>query len=103
MRQLAGILWALPMITLAVGCTVAANTTPTAAPPAPTEPTATLPPTPDAGPWQVILEARAESGMRAAAFMDDKIGFTGGATNTGKVHYTSDGGQTWQMVDSGQG
>jgi photosystem II stability/assembly factor-like uncharacterized protein len=41
--------------------------------------------------------------VRMAAFLDAQVGFTGGAGDAGKVHYTTDGGQTWTLAESSGG
>jgi hypothetical protein len=87
-----------------VGCTPAP--TPTAPPPAPTEPpvdTAAPTPAEDAGLWEVVLQTQVEQPTRMAAFLDDKGGFTGGAGDPGKAHYTAEGGQTWTVAESSIG
>jgi photosystem II stability/assembly factor-like uncharacterized protein len=56
----------------------------------------------------VIFEKRIEQpgieqSVRIAAFLDETFGVTGGANNKGRVHYTTDGGQTWIMAESSGG
>jgi hypothetical protein len=44
-----------------------------------------------------------EQPMRMAAFLDDKVGFTGGEADAGRAHYTTDGGATWTMAETSTG
>ena len=37
--------------------------------------------------------------MQVAAFLDETFGLTGGPSDPGKAHYTTDGGETWTMAD----
>lgn len=93
---------ALLLIGGLVGCTPA----PAAPPPSPTEPPAdTVVPTPmeDVSPWEVIIEADVEQPMRMAAFLDERVGFTGGPGGEGTAQYTTDGGQTWTISEAGGG
>jgi photosystem II stability/assembly factor-like uncharacterized protein len=38
-----------------------------------------------------------------AAFLNETVGITGGATGAGKTHYTTDGGATWTLAESSGG
>lgn len=53
----------------------------------------------DDGRWEVILQTEGEKPMRMAAFLDENTGYTSGP-QANKVHYTSDGGQTWTKAES---
>ncbi|MBN1221366.1 MAG: hypothetical protein JXM69_20750 [Anaerolineae bacterium] len=53
----------------------------------------------DDGPWQVVLQTEYKQPMRMAAFFDENTGYTSGP-QANKVHYTSDGGQTWTKAES---
>ena len=52
------------------------------------------------GPWEVILQREIEQPMRVAAFLGGDFGVTGGPSDPGRAHYTTDGGQTWTMAES---
>ncbi len=41
--------------------------------------------------------------QRMAAFLNDSIGFSGGAGDIGKARYTSDGGKNWAQADTSGG
>lgn len=62
--------------------------------------TAPAPPVQAAGRWEIVLEKRIEQPLRIAAFLDETFGLTGGPSEPGMAHYTTDGGQTWTMADS---
>jgi hypothetical protein len=75
---------------------------PTDVPPDPTEP----PPAPTEEPkalWEEVLRVKVEQPTRIAAFLDETLGLTCGAGETGKAHYTTDGGQTWTIADTSGG
>jgi hypothetical protein len=79
---------------------------PVAPPPSPTEPpadTAVPAPPEDVSPWEVIIQADIEQPVRMAAFVDEQVGFTGGAGDAGTAQYTTDGGQTWTISEAGGG
>ncbi|MBN1810338.1 MAG: hypothetical protein JXA14_00725 [Anaerolineae bacterium] len=57
----------------------------------------------DSGSWEVVLDLEVEQTLRMAAFLDDKVGYTGGEASEGRAHYTTDGGQTWTMAESSGG
>ena len=88
---------------LIAGCAPAATPPPpTDVPPTPTEP----PPTPTEEPqalWEEVLRVKVEQPTRIAAFLDETLGLTCGSGETGKAHYTTDGGQTWTMADTSGG
>jgi hypothetical protein len=90
---------------LAVCCMPTTPSAPTEPPPAATEPPAgTMVPTEeDLGLWEAVLDLEVEQTLRMAAFLDDKIGYTGGEATEGRAHYTADGGQTWTMAESSGG
>jgi photosystem II stability/assembly factor-like uncharacterized protein len=54
-------------------------------------------------PWKVVLKTEVNQPMRMAAFIDEKIGLTGGANMEGQAHLTTDGGQTWTRSDTSSG
>jgi hypothetical protein len=84
-----------------VGCRPAATP-----PPSPTEPAAdTAAPAPpeDDSPWEIVIETDVEQPVRMAAFLDEQVGFTGGAGDAGTAQYTTDGGQTWTISEAGGG
>jgi hypothetical protein len=79
---------------------------PAAPPPSPTEPsadTAATAPAEDDSVWEVIIQADIEQPVRMAAFIDEQVGFTGGAGDAGTAQYTTDGGQTWTISEAGGG
>jgi hypothetical protein len=79
---------------------------PTEPPAAPTEPPTEPPPTPTEEPkalWEEVLRVKVEQPTRIAAFLDETLGLTCGAGETGKAHYTTDGGQTWTIADTSGG
>jgi hypothetical protein len=100
---------ALLLVSGMVGCTPAPTappSVPTDPPPAPTDPPAdTAVPTvaEDASPWEVVLQTEVEQPVRMAAFLNDKVGFTGGGGEPGRAHYTDDGSQTWTLTESSVG
>jgi hypothetical protein len=54
--------------------------------------------------WKVVVpQTNVVEKVRMAAFVNEKLGFTGGAGDVGKAHYTSDGGKTWAVADSSGG
>lgn len=54
--------------------------------------------------WEVVIpQTNFGDKLRIAAFIDKSIGFTGGAGDPGKAHYTSDGGKNWATADSSGG
>jgi hypothetical protein len=57
----------------------------------------------DGGLWKVVLQVVVEQPVRMAAFLDDKVGFTGGERDPGKAHYTIDGGATWTLAETSTG
>jgi photosystem II stability/assembly factor-like uncharacterized protein len=57
----------------------------------------------EVGLWESVLDLEVEQSLRMAAFLDDKVGYTGGEGSDGRAHYTTDGGQTWTMVESSGG
>jgi hypothetical protein len=99
---------ALPLVTsllLMVGM-VECTSAPAAPPPSSTElPADTAAPAPaeDATLWEVVLQTEVEQPTRMAAFLDDKVGFTGGEADPGKAHYTTDGGATWTLAETSTG
>jgi hypothetical protein len=54
----------------------------------------------DSGPWEIVLQKNIEQPMRIAAFLDGSFGVTGGPSDPGRAHYTTDGGVTWTMAES---
>jgi hypothetical protein len=62
--------------------------------------TAPAPTVQAAGRWEIVLEKRIEQPLRIAAFLDKTFGLTGGPSEPGMAHYTTDGGQTWTMADN---
>jgi hypothetical protein len=90
---------------LAACCTPTTPPAPTEPPPAATEPPADtkVPTEKDSGSWEPVLDLEVEQTLRMAAFLDDKVGYTGGEASEGKAHYTTDGGQTWTMAESSGG
>ena len=67
---------------------------------------ATSQPDPAEGPkalWEEVLRVKVEQPTRIAAFLDETLGLTCGSGETGKAHYTTDGGQTWTMADTSGG
>jgi hypothetical protein len=54
----------------------------------------------DGEPWEIVLQREIEQPMRVAAFLDDAFGVTGGPSDAGKAHYTTDGGATWTSAES---
>lgn len=90
---------------LAACCMPTTQPAPTEPPPAATEPPAdTKVPTEEAsGSWEAVLDLEVEQTLRMAAFLDGKVGYTGGEATEGRVHYTTDGGQTWTMAESSGG
>lgn len=57
----------------------------------------------DDSPWKIVRQVRVKQPTRMAAFLDESFGVTGGAGDQGKVHYTTDGGQTWTLAESSGG
>jgi photosystem II stability/assembly factor-like uncharacterized protein len=55
------------------------------------------------GLWEAVLDLEVEQPLRMAAFLDDKVGYTGGEATEGRAHYTTNGGQTWTMAESSGG
>jgi len=54
--------------------------------------------------WEVVIpQTNFGDKMRIAAFLDESIGFMGGAGDVGKAHYTSDRGKNWATADSSGG
>jgi hypothetical protein len=90
---------------LAACCTPTTLPDLTEPPPAATEPPAdTKVPTEEAsGLWEVVLDLEVEQTLRMAAFLDARVGYTGGEATEGRAHYTTDGGQTWTMAESSGG
>jgi photosystem II stability/assembly factor-like uncharacterized protein len=91
-----------------IGCAPAAAQPPvdsTAVPVEPTtSPTAVVPTEEEpAGLWKEVLREAVEQPVRMAAFLDETLGVTGGATGAGKAHYTTDGGATWTLAESSGG
>jgi hypothetical protein len=87
---------------LMAGCAPASTPPPTDVPPTPTEP----PPTPTEEPkalWEEVVRVEVEQEVRVAAFVDETFGLTGGAGEPGRVHYATDGGQTWTLADTSGG
>jgi hypothetical protein len=74
---------------------------PPAATELPVEPT--VPAEESSGLWEAVLDLQVEQTLRMAAFLDDKVGYTGGEATEGRAHYTTDGGQTWTMAESSGG
>jgi len=54
----------------------------------------------DTLPWKIVLQREIEQPMRVAAFLDGGFGVTGGPSDPGRAHYTTDGGETWTMAES---
>ena len=54
----------------------------------------------DGGPWEIVLQREIAQPMRVAAFLDSAFGITGGPSDAGKAHYTTDGGKTWTSAES---
>lgn len=96
----------LLIMIVAAGCTPAATPPPpTATLPPPTDPPATTTPmeAKDNSPWKIVHQIEVEQPMRMAAFLDANFGLTGGFSDPGKAHYTTDGGQTWTKADTSGG
>ena len=74
---------------------------PSAATELPVEPT--VPAEERSGLWEAVLDLEVEQTLRMAAFLDAKVGYTGGEATEGRAHYTTDGGQTWTMAESSGG
>ena len=92
------------LILLAAGMTGCLCPTPQPSPTTELPADTAIPTTPaDAGPWKTVLQIKVEQPMRMAAFLDEKVGFTGGAGDPGKAHYTTDGGQTWTLAETSTG
>jgi hypothetical protein len=54
--------------------------------------------------WKVVIpQTLFAEKMRMASFLNERIGFMGGAGDPGKAHYTTDGGKTWTVADSSGG
>jgi hypothetical protein len=68
--------------------------------PARLEAAATPGTTQDTLPWEIVLQREIAQPMRVAAFLDGGFGVTGGPSDPGRAHYTTDGGQTWTMAES---
>ena len=89
---------------LAACCTPTTPPAPTEPPPAATEPPADKVPTEEvSGSWEAVLDLEVEQTLRMAAFLDARVGYTGGEATEGRAHYTTDGGQTWTMAESSGG
>jgi hypothetical protein len=90
---------------LAACCMPATSPSLTEPPPAATGPPVepTVPTEEDSGLWEAVLDLEVEQTLRMAAFLDDKVGYTGGEATEGRAHYTADGGQTWTMAESSGG
>ena len=94
---------------LIAGCAPAATPPPTDVPPTPTEPPTDptdVPPAPTEEPkalWEEVVRVEFEQVVRVATFLDETSGLTCGAGDTGKVHYATDGGETWTMADTSGG
>jgi len=54
----------------------------------------------DTLPWEIVLQREIEQPMRVAAFLDGGFGVTGGPSDPGRAHVTTDGGETWAMAES---
>ena len=54
----------------------------------------------DTRPWKIVLQREIEQPMRVAAFLDGGFGVTGGPSDPGRAHVTTDGGETWTMAES---
>ena len=91
-------------LALATGCAPAATPPPATATATEVkaEPTATPPPTEEASSWEVVIQTQIEQPTRMAAFLNESLGFTGGAGDPGKAHITTDGTQ-WTLIDSSLG
>lgn len=50
--------------------------------------------------WEIVLQREIEQPMRVAAFLDGDFGITGGPSDPGRAHHTTDGGRTWTMAES---
>lgn len=99
-------------LTAAIGLVGCMSPTPTQPPTATAEalpPTETLAPTEAAsaeetGPWNVVLQTEVDQAIRMGAFLDDQTGYWGGVGgDAGRVHYTTDGGQTWTLAETSGG
>ncbi|MFL7793576.1 MAG: hypothetical protein AB8I69_15650 [Anaerolineae bacterium] len=89
---------------LAACCTPTTPPASTEPPPAATEPPADKVPTEEvSGSWEAVLDLEVEQTLRMAAFLDARVGYTGGEATEGRAHYTTDGGQTWTMAESSGG
>jgi len=64
------------------------------------EATATPDTAQDTHPWEIVLQREIEQPMRVAAFLAGDFGVTGGPSDPGRAHYTTDGGETWTMAES---
>lgn len=105
-KYLGALLLPLAAGLLLVGGLVGCARTPAALPSSPTDPpadTAVPAPVEDESLWKVALQMAVEQPMRMAAFLDDKVGFTGGEADAGRAHYTTDGGATWTMAETSTG
>jgi hypothetical protein len=91
-------------LALVTGCAPAATSPPATATAteAKVEPTATPPPTEEASPWEAVLQTQIEQPTRMAAFLNEGLGFTGGAGDPGRAHITTDGTQ-WTPADGSLG
>ncbi|MFC1975884.1 hypothetical protein ACFLXQ_05760 [Chloroflexota bacterium] len=89
---------------LIAGCTSAAVPTPAGEPAeAPAAPTEAAAPATDDSPWQVVLNTEIEQSMRMVAFLNESFGLIGGPATTGKVQYTTNGGEIWTRADDTSG
>lgn len=91
-------------LALAAGCVPTATPSPVAvtATEVEAEPTATPPPAEEASSWEVALQTQIEQPTRMAAFLNESLGFTGGAGVPGRTHITTDGTQ-WTPTDGSLG
>jgi hypothetical protein len=89
-------------LALVVGLATGCAKTP---PPLRKAPAATdIPPQPEnTAKWEIVLKTEIEQPMRMAAFVDETTGFTGGASDGGKAHKTTDGGESWTLAESSKG
>jgi hypothetical protein len=92
----------LLLISGMIGCTPTPAALPLSSTDAPADTAVPAPPENDS-PWEVIVEANVEQPVRMAAFLDEQVGFTGGAGAAGTAQYTTDGGQTWTPSEAGGG
>ena len=104
-RKHLGLLALAAAVALAAGCAPQATPAPTStAPPKATDAPTDVPPEPETTrAWEVVAEGEVEQPMRMAAFLDESTGFTGGAGDGGRAHKTTDGGETWTLIESSKG